>query len=57
MSNTTERPDGKDENKVEIQKTLNLLSAMSLTVGCIIGSGVFISPKGVLIYTGSVGEY
>ncbi|XP_014668383.1 PREDICTED: Y+L amino acid transporter 2-like [Priapulus caudatus] len=40
---------------VSLKRELGLVSAMSYVVGSIIGSGIFISPKGVLEHTGSSG--
>ncbi|VDM64978.1 unnamed protein product, partial [Angiostrongylus costaricensis] len=40
--------------KREVNK-LGVLSATSYVVGSVIGSGIFISPKGILQYAGSVG--
>nr|XP_033809296.1 cystine/glutamate transporter-like [Geotrypetes seraphini] len=50
------RKDSSDgEKTVYLRKKINLVRAISLTIGTIVGSGIFISPKGVLKNSGNVG--
>ncbi|XP_052523254.1 cystine/glutamate transporter-like isoform X3 [Tympanuchus pallidicinctus] len=49
---------GKDKKKEEavfLRKKITLLRAFSLLIGSMVGSGIFISPKGVLKNSGTVG--
>ena len=39
----------------KLKRQLGLVDGASIIIGIIVGSGIFVSPKGVLQYSGSVG--
>lgn len=46
---------GKIENKINLKKEINFFTACSIIIGNIVGSGIFITSKGVLENAGSPG--
>ncbi|XP_038059916.1 b(0,+)-type amino acid transporter 1-like [Patiria miniata] len=53
-SNTCDENENMDST-VKLKREIGLVRAVSLIIGAMIGSGIFISPKGVLLATNSVG--
>ena len=47
--------DNSDNNSPKLKRELTLIDGASMIIGIIVGSGIFVSPKGVLLYAGSVG--
>ena len=51
-SASSQPPDGQG---VQLKKELGLVNGVAIIVGVIVGSGIFVSPRGVLHEAGSVG--
>nr|XP_046262845.1 cystine/glutamate transporter [Scatophagus argus] len=55
QSDTGGKLEDEDEKKVGLGKKVTLLRGVSIIIGTIIGAGIFISPKGILQHSGSIG--
>ena len=47
-------PGDGEKDGVELKATMGLIQGCNVIIGCIIGSGIFVAPGGVLMGTGSI---
>lgn len=52
---THQKDSSSESSSVRLKKELGFMEGVGVIIGCVIGSGIFVSPKGVLQYSGSVG--
>uniref|UniRef100_A0A1B0FV33 Amino acid transporter n=1 Tax=Lutzomyia longipalpis TaxID=7200 RepID=A0A1B0FV33_LUTLO len=45
-----------EDYELSQERSLDVLDGVAIIVGVIIGAGIFVSPKGVLQYSGSIGQ-
>ena len=55
LDQSTIQPTIADSDRLRLEPTLGLFSSVNLIVGCVIGSGIFLSPTYVLKQSGSIG--
>jgi len=54
--NNSAADSGSQGSGVKLKKQIGLLDGVAIIVGVIVGSGIFVSPKGVLKHSGSIGQ-
>ncbi|CAL1274659.1 unnamed protein product [Larinioides sclopetarius] len=55
LNHSSQKTYDSNRENVCVQREIGLGASIAITLGYIIGAGIFVSPKGVLKYTGSVG--
>lgn len=56
MKDNENDDDKRSGQGIKLKKELGLLDGVAIIVGIIVGAGIFVSPKGVLENSGSVGQ-
>lgn len=54
-SDTASNKSSESDGGVQMKKQISLLDGVAIIVGVIVGSGIFVSPKGVLLHSQSIG--
>lgn len=54
-SNAESKESVESDGGVKMKKQISLLDGVAIIVGVIVGSGIFVSPKGVLLHSQSIG--
>lgn len=52
--NILKTPEHADDGEIRLEAKMSLINGCTVIVGSIIGSGIFVSPTGVIKYAGSV---
>lgn len=52
-----ETSDGGASKKIHLEQRISLFNGCAIIIGVIIGSGIFVSPKGLTIFLAKVGHF